>query len=506
MAFFALLAVFLMWPVPAHLSTQVPGTSTWAFDESTFLWNNWYFRHALLDLHASPLHSNLIWYPLGIDLILYTFNFTNAGLALPLQLAANLPLASNVTLLLATTLSGLGAYLLARDVLRRPDRQLPAILAALLAGVIYAAGSNRAIYLALGHYNMASTAWLAFYTLYLLKLLREPARKNAVLAGLFFALAGLTDLIFAAFLALLSLLIVLLIWPEWRGDGREPPRTGRAAGAALTRLGLAALVAVLLLSPVLVPTAAELANGGYALKGWGDSLNLSADLAGLVTPTDLNPLIAPPAAPLTTPAAPGERPGWQAELRAVAEGKGRFTDINTVFLGYVTLGLALLGALLPATRRRARLFAGSALVFGLLCLGPLLQIGGRYRFSFDNLLPDGVTVPLPFILVHYIPVLNANRAANRFSTVLMLCLAVLAALGAWWLLDRLAGARRGGSVIAVPALAALLAVALVGEHLAVPLPTVAATVPEIYRQIAAEPGDFSILQLPLGWRNSFETY
>ena len=107
------LAILLTWPLIAHLSSRIPGTATWAFDESTFVWNIWYFKHALLNLHASPLHSELIWYPLGIDLILYTYNFFNALIAMPLLLAANLPLASNLTLLLATTLSGFGAYLLA---------------------------------------------------------------------------------------------------------------------------------------------------------------------------------------------------------------------------------------------------------------------------------------------------------------------------------------------------------------------------------------------------------
>ncbi len=114
---FVLLALVLTWPLAAHLSTRLPGTATWAFDESTFAWNIWYFKHALLDLHASPLHSNLIWFPLGIDLILYTYNFFNALIALPLQLAGSVPLASNVTLLLATVLSGLSAYLLARYLL-----------------------------------------------------------------------------------------------------------------------------------------------------------------------------------------------------------------------------------------------------------------------------------------------------------------------------------------------------------------------------------------------------
>ena len=115
---YAFLALLMSWPVVTVLGSRVPGTATWAFDESTFVWNIWYFKHALLDLRTSPLHSGLIWYPLGIDLILYTYNFFNALIALPLQLAFNLPTASNLSLLFATTMSGFGTYLLACYVLR----------------------------------------------------------------------------------------------------------------------------------------------------------------------------------------------------------------------------------------------------------------------------------------------------------------------------------------------------------------------------------------------------
>jgi hypothetical protein len=173
---FALLTLGLTWPLCTVLGSRLPGTATWAFDESTFAWNIWYFKHALLDLQISPLHTELIWYPLGIDLILYTFNFLNALLALPLQLAFSLPVASNLTLLLATTLSGFGAYLLALYTLRLTFRASSGAslasatvlrLAAFLAGIVYAFASNRAIYAALGHYDMVTTQWLPFYILYL---------------------------------------------------------------------------------------------------------------------------------------------------------------------------------------------------------------------------------------------------------------------------------------------------------------------------------------------------
>ncbi|MCX7671964.1 MAG: hypothetical protein N2439_18070, partial [Anaerolineae bacterium] len=482
-----MLTLILTWPVAAHLTDRMPGTATWAFDESTFAWNIWYFKHALLDLHTSPLHSELIWYPLGIDLILYTYNFFNALIALPLLLVGNVPFASNMTLLLATVLSGFGAYLLASYVLRTTIRSTPYLirLAAFLAGVIYAFASNRAVYAALGHYDMVTTQWLPFYALYLLKTLREPRLRNAFLAGLFLALAALAEMIFASFLALFTLIVLLACWRELR------PRF-----AALGRLALAGVVAVAIWSPALVPIAREFLTGDYALTGWGESLKLSADLIGLLTPTDLNPLATGAIAGGVDPAA-----HWQAALRQVEEGKGRFSDVNTVFLGFVTLALAMWGAMVG--RRHVAAWSWTALTFAVLALGPLLQINGRYRFSLDNLLPEGVTFPLPFALLHFVPFVNANRAPNRNSVILMLGLAVLAAVGAAWLLARLAQGRPRRMTFAASAAAGVLAVGIILEHLAIPLPMTDARVPEIYRQIGAEEGEFAIMQLPLGWRNSF---
>jgi hypothetical protein len=264
---------------------------------------------------------------------------------------------------------------------------------------------------------------------------------------------------------------------------------------------------VLIWSPVLVPIVREFATGDYALTGWGESVKLSSDAVGLVTPTDLNPLFG-------SNGSNGRY--WASVLRLVEEGKGRFSDVNTVFLGYLTLGLAMMG--IWRGWRELKAWIWTALVFGLLALGPLLQISGRYRFSLDGLLPEGVSFPLPFVLLHFIPVVNANRAPNRNSVVLMLALAVLAGYGAAWLLGaltawlekRLAGvgaaakARLPWSPMLL-AVTAVLGLGILAEHLAVPLPTTDARIPEVYRRIAQEPGGFAIMQLPLGWRNSFGT-
>ena len=78
LALYAVLALILHGRCCPNLATAVPGVPQWAFDESTFLWNTWYLKYTLVDNLSSPLHSDLIWYPLGIDLVLYTYNFFHA--------------------------------------------------------------------------------------------------------------------------------------------------------------------------------------------------------------------------------------------------------------------------------------------------------------------------------------------------------------------------------------------------------------------------------------------
>ena len=494
-ALYTVLALVLTWPLVRYLATHVPGSTTWAFDEYTFVWNSWWLRYSLFDLGQNPLASTHTFYPLGISLVLYTYNLLNALISLPLQPFLPLPAISNLTFLLATILSGYGAFLLLEYLIRNTEKATDnthlapagpeqaaagtsrlAYLAAFLSGLIYAFGSYRLVYAAIGHYDMWSTAWIPLYAFFLVKTIREPRMRNAILAGIFLALAMLSEMIFGVFLGMISLILVLFV------TGRRA--RGEVAGGLLAlagRLVVLGLVAVLLYLPVLVPVLGEM-FGGYELAGWGDAEKLSVDLVGLVTPTPLHPLGG----------------DWVETLRKAQEGTSRFRDVNTVFLGWAGLALALIGAV--RYWRRLAAWITSFLVFALFSLGPLLQINGRSVFDLDGLL---VNVPLPFIVLHYIPLVKANRVPNRFSVVLMLSLAVLAGFGAYWLLKKVAGSRhRAAGWIAVAG-TLILAALLLFEHWSVPLPLTDARIPPVYQQVAADPDDFAILQLPMGWRNSF---
>lgn len=512
---YTLLTLLLTWPLLTQLTTHVPGMAQWAFDESTFIWNIWYFKHALVDQLINPLHSELIWYPLGIDLVLYTYNFYHALAAQPLALAVNLPLANNVTLLSSTLLSAYGTFLLVLYLLQSnwglgsgygvsalqpvahsqsPISNPQSLIPAFIAGLLYAFASNRSVYAALGHYDMVTTQWIPFYALMLLRssdarLAPAQQRKAAVLAGLFFALTGLAEMISALFLAIFTLIVLLI---QLRADfsAKRTEMNGRWPSVApFARLLLTGLVAFIIWSPVLLPILRQFLTNDFSLKGWGEAIPLSTDLLGWFTPTKLHPLFG------------GD---LVQELRRVQEraqqsdGVG-FRDLNTVFLGWLSLGLALVAALRYG--RQVALWFWTSVVFGLFTLGPFLQINGRYQFDLDGV---PATFPLPSALLHYLPIIKANRAPNRNSVLLMLGLAVLVGYGCYWLLG--GRARRARPPQLQYLLGGLLAAAILFEHLAIPLPLSAAQAPAVYQQIAQDPRPVSVLQLPLGWRNSFGVF
>ena len=552
---YILLAIFLTWPLVTHLATHVPGEATWAFDESTFLWNMWWFKFSLLNLQQSPLYSSYIFFPLGIHLTTYTFNLFNAALGLPLQLNLSLPLANNLVLLFSYVSSAYGAFLLARYLLLDgPGRRSPLVeaMAAFAGGLVFAFSASRMMYVALGHYNFVTIQWFPFYTLFLLKTLRRGGLKNLLLSGLFAALCLYAELTYGVFLLFLTLLVLAGKWLWQRQTDRadtSPTTTASSgllwsllapsgpAGWLLYSLAIG-LVAFLLAAPFVLGVLPDFLDPAYSEPGWGEGLKLSADLAGLVTLTPLHPLSGVE---------------WLAELRAVIEGTARCSDANTLFLGYGVLALALLGAF---TWRRGRLWLWGALVFAILSLGPLLTINGRNRFDLDGL---EVTFPLPFALLHYIPLVNANRVPNRFGILLTLCLAVLVCAGMAWLLDRVSrhisewvNGRRifyplhfrhdltpgrpapGSAQDAIldralhvtdrhrPAkntfhvsrlifyvlnftFFGLLLFLLMFDQFSAPLPLTDARFPDVYTRIGAEPDNFTLMQLPLGWRNSYGT-
>ena len=436
---YAGLTVLFTYPLVWFLTTHHAGEA--GGDARVYLWNMWWVDKALTDLHTNPFETDFIFYPLGIGLSLHTLGLSQGLLFIPLKALLGEVAAANSILLFTFVASALGMYALARYL--GASR-----LGAFLAGIVFAFCPYRLARLA-GHYDLLGTEWIPFYTLFFFKALGEKSLDVRLLlaTGALAALCGYTTLTYLVFLALLSGLYVL--WRlilDWR-DRRDLAPIGRSA--------LIGLVATVLLLPLLIQVNQDLSSWRYPAYPGSD--RYGADVAAYAVP------------------------GPQQNL--LGDSLGRSFDSNlteaTIFPGYVLL-LVLVGALsTPHVRRDYVFWFVAAGVFFLLSLGSSLKIAGWES-----------GIPLPFALFQELPLLEHLRAPSRLSIVFMLCAAVL--LGASWSLWM----ERVRKPLLRVFLTGLLAIGLVAEYLAIPVPVFTAEVAPIHRQLAEEQEQFTVMEIP----------
>jgi hypothetical protein len=491
---YTLLALLLTWPLLSHFTSHVIGDG---IDDPSLAWNLWWIKQLLVEQVGWDIfHVGWMFHPIAINLGFYTLTPLNGLLSIPLQLAFGLITANNLLLLSSFVLSGYGAFLLARrllDMLWAEERAISDVsptpssahllAIAFFAGLIYAFAAPKLFYASLGQFNIASSQWIPFCALFLLGMMTGQTRRtvlhNSLFASLFLVAQAWAELTYASFL--LIFLASAFLWSIicWVADHRQ-----RAAWFRWQVLGygLIGLVFAIGISPFLWAMLPDLAaEGNFFASGGGFADIFSADLAGYLLPSRLHPLFG----------------AWVAQL-PFPNDKGQ-----QIFLGFTAMLLALTGALRLVRSRTAQVrslgwfWVGVTLLFWLLTLGPRLRWMGAE-----------LPLPGPFALVSQLPFFSGNRYPSRYSVMLLLCVAVLAAAGLWWLVNwlsrRAASNRRPTrwiSGVVAGTVATLAGLLFLVEHLSIPLPLNDFRVPAIYDRLAALPGDFALLELPTGWRN-----
>jgi hypothetical protein len=270
---------------------------------------------------------------------------------------------------------------------------------------------------------------------------------------------ALSEFIFASFLILFT--VVYLVYWLIVNRGKW-----RALRSVLANLTVAAVVFVVPMAPILSAMLRDLwVEGDYIQQGMGFADVFSNDLLGFIVPSHLNPFF-----------------GW-------LESQFHFVYTNFAYLGLAALALALLALW---KEPRAGIWGTLAALLMLVTLGPELRVNGQV-----------LSVPfLPFNLLLEIPFVKGNRYPSRWSVMLTLCLAVLVAYGLSWASRKLKFEFRISNFELALLPLAFLLLTLV-EHLSIPLPMSDLRIPGVYQTIAQEPGDFTVLEIPLAWRNGF---
>jgi len=403
-------------------------------------------------LHVSPWWNPLINFPHGYSMVFFPISFPYGLFSLPFQLLLPDPqgvtLAYNLALVLSFTLTGYFTFLLARDL-------TGSARSGGLAGLIFAYSPYH--FWALSRPHVVSTEFLALAALMLMRTLRSERNPPALGLGLALALlayASPTYLIYFLLFAGFAGLFLLVT---------EPATLLRRS--LYRQMGWTALVFVPLFLPLLQRLLRDYLGRAVPLspeEAW--PLAYSGNLLGYFLPGATQDLYRRLAASL---------PAYLSDLNR-PYGVGGYET----FLGYTGLALALFAMI---RRRGIGLWIFTALVFFILSLGPRLHAGAHSLLAW----------PLPQAWLSAIfPFLREDRSPVRYLVLAQLSLALLAGFGLAALRGRMSD--RGHL-----ALSALLGVLVLAEFCQAPLKLSPIPIPAFYRELAKEPGDFAVLDLPL---------
>lgn len=389
------------------------------------LWNLWWVRKAITQLHQSPWHTTYLHWPYGITLLGHNLNSFNGFITILLPKSLPLYEDYNFTVIFSFVVAGLAAFHLAHHLTK-------SYWASIIAGCLFTYSSFHFTHLE-GHLQMVSVEWIPLFVLLWYKLVSRPSLRGACAAALALFLVLLCDYYFFFYCVLTAVIILGWRAAHHREFALVKPRDYIAPMGTFCLVSLAT-------SGVLV--------GSFLLANFRDPF-VGAHPADEYSLDLLAPLVY------------GGHWRFASLTRAYWESLPGNINESSVHLGLgVIILLVYVWRKKAAVQLRAvELWFLLLLVFGILALGPVLHVAGvRYA---------GVVMPYGWMADAF-PPLRLSGVPVRMMVMVTLAAAIIAAAG----LQRLwSGSHRSRILAAV--LVALICV----EHAPKPITTTKLAIP-----------------------------
>ncbi len=448
--FYTMVFIILTWPLAANFGRAFLGSLKGYRDLPLDIWLHWLVSSSIKS-GTSFLHTGLVNYPSGFSLIDNVSGFLLPAFTTIPSFFLNLAASYNFTLAFFMILSAFSGYLLA-------SRLSGDKLTGLVSGFIFGFNPfvlNEVMY---GRMYSGIGCWIALYALFLIQAVSGEKKPDFFLALGMLIMASLTTLYYGLFLVIFTLLFLLY----WLKCERSPSSGSPTARKALLVLAGAFFFIVA-------------AYGGHILK-------IDPRIFGITRPAHalwLDSL----SEPLHT--------AFIQSLNLDFPFRNNWNQPEVIRkISFLMLLIASPAVIF--TWKKSRFWLACAASFLVLALGPYLKISGN-AVTINKML-----VPLPYLGFHFFfPFFNRIHWPTRFISLFMLALSVLCGFGFQWLGERLR-LQRGGRWL----LAFLIMAALTFEMHAVPLSRIFPAelffpnTPPLYQKLAAEPGDFAIIELP----------
>jgi len=436
---YVLISFVLTLPLPFMMNQCLVGDD---IDVWINPWANWWTQKSLSE--GLPFYyTKYLFHPQGASLVYHSFSHANTALWLPLRnLVGDLP-AYNLTVLSTYPLSAFTFYLLAHYFTKsRP--------AAFVAGLIFAFSPYHVA--ESSHPVLGTIQWIPLFMLSLEKAITQKRIRSGLSAAFWLwltALSGWHLMILAISLGICRALYLLLTEHRWKN--RQVQQV----------LLIASLAFVVLTLPFVWPLLREqFISGTPGYIAAHQERYAGADLLAFFTPSNYHPLLGPSVSQTYERFYPGGL--WQ----------------RPAFIGYSVLILGFIGILYSG--RRGRFWWIVSIVLFVLALGPYPRLLGQRLFSF----------PLPW----GIPLIRLIRYAERVNILFTFCWSLLAAWGCAAIFLKITPSRQQRRAVLVAGVLILV----VFEYCPIPFPSTRVEVSPFYLELAQEPGDFALLEIPMG--------
>ncbi|MFA5106893.1 MAG: hypothetical protein WC497_01040 [Patescibacteria group bacterium] len=358
-------------------------------------------------------------------------------------------LAYNLVWLGSYIFAGLGAFLLARYLTKN-------FWGSMIAGFVFSFAPLHVAY-SMGFGGATHLEFIPFYVLFFFKLFDTGRLRYLVPAVIFFALIAVNEVHFAVATLLLSAGLIIY-YALARREVFKNKRLMITLGVGI------ALSFLLLITKYSDWINIATSQNNYLNPGLEQAVNYSNDAVGFLTPASAHPIwgsfFADHVANTFT--------GNPAEYSA--------------YVGFAALILALIGWRSRKHDVQVRLWIILLAAFAIFSLGPFLHFLGTVKPS----------VPLPYLfLYHYVPFLENMRTVGRLFVIGLLSLSVLSAFGFSYLLEKKFSGQNTKRRLLL-GITLLLLIEFLPSTV-----TNSVTVPAAYKKLGNEPGDFSVIELPI---------
>jgi len=456
-----LICAWVTWPLILHFRRHVIGVFDRAGDLAGTVWINWLIRQCFFDW-SNFAHTYYNFYPHGKQLVVQIGSYIDSIFTIPLQLLFGFPLYYNIECFAIMIFSAYGGYLLVRHLCG--DWR-----AAFLGGAFNGFNFLTFRELEVGRATQAVVGWVPIYIYFLYRTREERSFKYPLLAGLFLGLSAAGYWFYALWGGFFT--IIFLAYYAF-----ADPKTVRNKAFWL-RMVVVLLVGFLVALPF----------------GWP---YLTMAIHQQTIPGVEKPHF----------------PSWET-IRFQRD----TVNVNLLLIisdsheaGYIVkltplmfiLGVGLL--LFRHPRKWPWLWIASLGFFYLLSLGPFLHLGrSPLEYSWNGHLE---AVKLPFLwLFHHFPFFSRFTWPGRVAPMVFLCLSVLAGINLAALFS--SSLRKAWYAVLIILILTPLAVAQVGlkqipryydyfPNIYFPMPTAPVPIPPFYTELAREPGDFALIEIP----------